>query len=467
MNRITKNILSSFLTLGIIFSSSVTAQEAFKLPEYERFTLANGVTVYLMEQHEVPVINVSAVFAAAGAINDGTNPGFASMTANALLFGTRNFTKSEIEEQVDFLGASINTYAGKESAGLSARFASKDSDIMLNIIKEVITSPAFDETEIENYKQRATLGLSQAKESPGAVISDYFDEFIYGDHLYSNPVSGTRKGLEGLKRENLLTFYQSKFITNQTAIAVVGDFDIDEMKKVLQDAFGGWRSMVTYDRVNLDTPSLEFESPRVLLVNKDDATETTFYIGGKGVSRSNPDFVALSVLNTVLGGRFTSWLNDALRINSGLTYGARSRFVNQRSAGTFYISTFTANETTEPAIDMALAIYDSLHATGINSETLESAKNYVKGGFPPRYETSGSLAQLLTSMYIYDYDESFINDFQKNVDELDVAKARELILKYFPKENLQFVLIGKASEIRSIAENYGEVTEKEITDEGF
>jgi predicted Zn-dependent peptidase len=110
---------------------------------------------------------------------------------------------------------------------------------------------------------------------------------------------------------------------------------------------------------------------------------------------------------------------------------------------------------------------DRLHTKGIDAETLESAKNYIKGQFPPDYETSGELARLLTDMFVYGFDESFINNFNKNVEEMTLTKAKEIIAKYFPKDNLQFVLIGKASEIRDRVKKYGEITEKEIKAEGF
>jgi predicted Zn-dependent peptidase len=202
-------------------------------------------------------------------------------------------------------------------------------------------------------------------------------------------------------------------------------------------------------------------------VNKDDARETTFLIGGPGIRRDNPDYVALQVVNTVFGGRFTSWLNDELRVNSGLTYGARSSFSPLKNAGTFSISTFTASKTTEPTIDKALEVLKKLHEKGIDDETLASAKNYVKGQFPPNYETSGQQAGLLTQMFWYGFNESFINKFQANVDNLTSAKTKEIIKKYFPKDNLQFVLVGKADEIKKIAEKYGPVTVKEIKADGF
>jgi predicted Zn-dependent peptidase len=213
--------------------------------------------------------------------------------------------------------------------------------------------------------------------------------------------------------------------------------------------------------------SLDFSENRVLLVNKDNSRETTFIIGGKGVAWNNPDLVQIDVINTILGGRFTSWLNTELRINSGLTYGVRSGFSEYKYGGTFYTYSFTATENTIEAIDLTLDVFSRLHKEGIDEATLNSAKKYIKGQFPPDYETSGDLAGLLTTLYFYGLDDSYINDFEKNVDAMTVEKAKEIIEKYFPDENLQFVLIGKASEIRNKVSKYGKITEKNIDDDGY
>jgi predicted Zn-dependent peptidase len=158
-------------------------------------------------------------------------------------------------------------------------------------------------------------------------------------------------------------------------------------------------------------------------------------------------------------------LNDELRVNTGLTYGASSRFVPLKNGGSFVITTFTATKTTEPAIDKAIEVLNKLHQNGIDETSLASAKNYVKGQFPPRYETSGQLAGLLTQMFWYNFDESFINNFQKNVDGLTVEKAKEIIARYFPKDKLQFVMVGKSADIKKIAEKYGPVTEVQIKED--
>jgi len=454
-----------YLLITLLLLAEAATAQTFKLPQYQKFTLKNGLTVYLMEQHEVPLINVSVVFNA-GAVQDGNRYGLASMTADALVFGSEKYTKAEIDQKTEFVGAQLNTFSGKDVARLTASFAVKDQDLLFDIIQNVLTKPTFDQTEFDKYKTRTLLQLTQQKESPRQVINNYFGRMVYEAHPYANPVSGTPQTVSAVSANDARQFYQRSYTTDRAAIAIVGDFNTAEMKKRITDLFGGWKTAKA-TALQLNTPALVFDKSRVLLVNKDDARETTFLIGGKGIARNNPDFIPVEVVNTILGGRFTSWLNDALRVNSGLTYGAGSRFATYRNSGTFAISTFTKNSSTFEAIDLALVVLDSLHRTGIDAKTLSSAKNYVKASFPPNYESAGELANLLTDMYSQGFDESFINNFQKNVDGLTVDRTRQIIDQYFPKNNLQFVLVGKASELREKAKKYGVVTEKEIKADGF
>ncbi|WP_018617854.1 M16 family metallopeptidase [Spirosoma luteum] len=448
----------------LLLTGSAQAQ-TFKLPPFQKFKLKNGLTIYLMEQHEVPLINVSAVFDA-GAVQDGNRYGLGNMTADALLFGSAKYTKAQLEEKVEYVGASLDTYADKETAKLTASFAVKDADLLFGIIQDVLTKPTFDQTEFNKYKQRQLLQLTQQKESPRNVINSYFNKFLFEGHPYANPVTGTPTAVSAITAADARQFYQKNYTTDRAAIAVVGDFDTAAMKKRMTDLFGSWKTAAATSPL-LTEPTVAFDKSRVLLVNKDDARETTFLIGGKGITQNNPDFIPVTVVNTILGGRFTSWLNDALRVNSGLTYGAGSRFGTLRKSGTFAISTFTKVSTTTEAIDMAVQVLDSLHRTGIDEKTLTSAKNYVKADFPPRYESASELASLLTDMFSLGFDESFINNFQKNVDGITVAKTRQIIDQYFPKNNLQFVLIGKADTIRDKVKKYGTITEKEIKADGF
>jgi len=462
MKRITFFILLlAFLQTAMPLAAQDST--AFKLPPYEKLVLKNGLTIYLMEQHEVPVINVSAILPA-GAIYDKTQSGLATLTASMLMDGTKNMIKSKLEEELDFAGAQVYTFASKESAGLNAKFAAKDREKVLGIVRDILLTPAFDAKEFDKEKKLLLAGLEQDKESPRNVIDDYFDQAVYGTHVYANPAGGRVATVTKLTLPDVQKFYKTYYMPNGAALAVVGDFKPAEMRERLTNLFAVWPKNTTTTSTTVTTPAAP-TAARVLLVNKDDANETTFMIGGPGVPRNNPDYVAMEVVNTVFGGRFTSWLNDELRVNTGLTYGARSGFSRLKTGGTFQISTFTATKNTEAAIDKALEVVNRLHATGIDEKTLTSAKNYVKGGFPPRYETSGQLAGLLTQMFWYGFDESFINTFQSSVDQLTVAKAKEIVAKYFPKNNLQFVLIGKSEAIKKIAAKYGPVTEVQLKDD--
>src|SRR6185436_3509319 len=328
--------LKYILTLiAFVVVSDLIGQD-YKLPPYEKFQLKNKLTVYLMEQHEVPIMNVWVILPA-GAIYDGEKAGLASLTASGLKYGTKNYSKTKLDEELDFIGASVNTFASKESAGLSARFAVKDKEKVLDMIYELLTAPIFDTAEFSKEKRRVLVNLEQAKESPRSVIGSYFDKFLYGDHVYGNVVAGRISTVSTITADDLKKFYSENYVPDGAAISVVGDFNTKEMKAAITKLFSAWpagkRSQANLAAKQVILPT----GNRVLLVNKDDAKETTFYIGAPGISRNNPDFVSVEVVNTLFGGRFTSMLNDELRVNTGLTYGANSRFSPLKNAGSFVI----------------------------------------------------------------------------------------------------------------------------------
>ncbi|MGE5351004.1 MAG: M16 family metallopeptidase, partial [Acidobacteriota bacterium] len=291
----------TFLTQNLFAMNGKTMESSYKLPQYEKFTLDNGLTVYLMEQHEVPLIYLSLA-TPGGSIHDGDKAGVAFFTAEALHFGTKSYSKDKIEETFDFYGASFSSRAINESARISASFASKDRDNILPIIKEMIVNPTFDKTEFEKRKQRALLELKQAKESPRRVIKGYFDRFLYGNTPYGSPVTGTVTSVSSINLEDLKNFYDKNYIPNGSAIALVGDFRTSEMKSYISSLFSDWKKKDISAGGSM-TPEGKLSSSRILLVNKDDATETTFLIGSYGIKQSNPDYVAVEVINTILGGR--------------------------------------------------------------------------------------------------------------------------------------------------------------------
>jgi zinc protease len=459
--------MMKYLMTGGALLCAVTAAHGadFKLPQFETTKLANGLTVMLMERHEVPLISVRAVVRA-GAVNDGPQAGLANLTGDAILLGSTKHNKAAIDEAFDFRGATLAGGGATEQTTVQANFAKADTAALLPLFAEIVQQPGFDNAELDKLRARKVSGLKQAKESPRQVAGIYYRSMLFGDAPYANPPGGTVTSLQGLKQADVKGFHGRYFRPDNAAIVVVGDFQPAEMKRQIEALFGQWRAEgPAPQRVDYGKPLTD--KPRVWLVDKPDAIETTFLIGGAGIARNDPDYVPLQVLNTVLGGRFTSWLNDELRVNSGLTYGANSAFAPNAQAGVFSISSFTALPKTEAALDLALKTYNRLWDKGIDKATLDSAKAYVKGQFPPRFETGDQLASLLGDMYALSVDRAQIDNFMRDVDGLTPEKARSLVDKHFPRKNLQMVLVGKAAEIRKIAAKYGDVTELDISADGF
>lgn len=330
----------------------------------------------------------------------------------------------------------------------------------------MVTAPRFEQAEFDKLKQRHLLNLQQNKERPRSVINNYFNRLVFGSEGYGSVVQGDNQSIEALSLTEVKQHYSKWYQPNNSAIIVVGDFNSQLMKTELNKLFGTWKNAQPINKKAINK-TVASKKSKLLLVDKPDARQSTFLIGGKGIRRGNEDSVGISVINTILGARFTSWLNDELRVNAGLTYGARSRFSSYSQDGSFAISTFTKTETTVEAMDLAIKTYARLWEKGIDEATLKSAKAYVKGQFPPKFETSTELAALLVNMYGYQFDESYINTFEQQVDSLTVEKTKQLISKYFPQDNLQFVVIGQAEAIREKLTKYGEVSEISIQDVGF
>jgi zinc protease len=238
------------------------------------------------------------------------------------------------------------------------------------------------------------------------------------------------------------------------------------MEKVLTAKFGGMpKKPSTW--VNVPKPAAVTAS-RLLFVDKPDATQTYFRFGNVGIARNDPDRAAVDIINTLFGGRFTSRINTALRIDSGLTYGASSFFERRKQPGAFIIATYTKNATTEKAMDMALDVLKELHEKGFTGKQLDSAKAYIKGQFGPDVETSDQLAGMMADFEIYGLDAKEVDEYAARLDAVTMADAKRVIEKDFPLKNLVFTVVGKGSEVGSLMKKYApQVETRSITDPGL
>jgi zinc protease len=439
---------------------------SLKLPPYKRVRLNNGMTVLLMEQHEVPIINFNFIVKAGSVADPAGKEGLAAITAALLRKGTRARSADQISTELDFIGGRLSADSSFDYTTGIAEFIKKDSAKGLDLLSDVALNPTFPQAEVAKLLKQRIDEIKADKDQAGSVIDTYFNQYLYGNHPYGRPAGGDERSLAAITRDDVARFYQAHYTPANTILAVVGDFSSPEMERALADKFGAWNRApspaVTF------TEAAPVEGKRLLLVDKPDSTLTYYQIGNLGIARTNADRVYVQVINTLFGGRFTSMLNTELRIKTGLTYGARSSFSQRKVRGPFAISTFTQNAKTGEAIDRTLDILKRLHEKGITEEELKSAKSYLKGQFPPTIETSDQLASLIAQLEFFGLNESDINNYYAKVDSMTLADAQRIIKQYFPLDNLVFVLIGKADEIRAVAQKYApKLDTKAISQPGF
>jgi zinc protease len=460
----TLKFLAAFLLL-LPFAATASAQK-LQIPPHEKVVLKNGLTVLLLEKRGVPIVDVS-VLVKAGAIADPAGQeGLASITAGLLRKGTKSRTAQQFAADIDFIGGSFDADAASDYSTAGAEFLTKDIAKGFDLLSDAILHPTFPQEEVDKLLAQSIDGVKAAKDSANGVIFDYYQAYLYEGKGYGRPTGGDEVSLKKIKRDSILNFYETHYTPGNTILAVAGDFNAEEVKKKIEDTFGAWAAKpsppVKWDAV---APTRE---KRLLLVNKSDATQTFFVFGNIETTVTDPDRVAIRVVNTVFGSRFTSMLNEALRVESGLTYGAGSFFRPEKVPGPFAIYSFTRNETTEKALDLALETLKKLHTDGLTAEQLASAKSYIKGQFPPSVETSAQLANLIATHEFYGLTDDEVNQLDARVDAVTPEIAKQVIAKHFPSDNLVFVLIGKRSDIASGVKKFADQQDsREITAPGF
>jgi zinc protease len=454
------------MALAAFFSVSSASPQTLKLPSHEKVVLKNGLTVLLLEKHGVPIINLHAIVKTGASSDPAGEEGLASVTAGLLRKGTKTRTAQQFAADLDYIGASFDADATADFSSLSAEFLAKDLARGLELFSDVLLHPSFPQTEVEKLLAQDVDGVKGAKDDPQQVLGLYYYGYLYGTHPYGRPAGGDEVSLKRIRRDAIAKFYETNYAPANTLLAVAGDFSGTEMRKKVEEALGDWQAR-SVSAAPLAAPA-SAKGKRLLLVDKPDATQTYFAIGNVGIAHNDPDRVTIRVVNTIFGGRFTSALNEALRVESGYTYGASSFFDSRKMPGPFGIFSFTKNETTTPAIDLALQVLQKLHQEGVTAEQLKSAKTYIKGQFPPNMETSRQLAQIIAANEFYGLGDDEINQLEARVDAVTPEMARQAIQKHFPSENLVFVLIGKSSAIEKAVEKYAEKRDaRPIAEPGF
>jgi len=463
MRLMAVTVLAVVVAMGMFGSAGA---QTLKLPPHEKVVLKNGLTLLLMEKHGVPMVSVAAIVKAGSVADPAGEEGLASITAGLLRKGTSKRSAQKFSEDLDFIGGTFGADSGVDYTSMFGEFLTKDADRGLDLISDALLHPVFRQAEVEKLVAQDIDGVKAAKDQAESVALTYYYGYLFGKHPYGRPEGGDELSLARIKREAVVNFYEANYTPGNTILAVAGDFDAAQMRAKIEQAFGGWAAK-TSTLPPVAAPAV-VKGKKMLLIDKPDSTQTFFAIGNIGTAENEPDRVAIRVVNTVFGGRFTSELNEALRVESGLTYGAESFFDSKKQPGAFAIFSYTKNESTTQAIDLALQILGKLHKEGVTPEQLASAKAYIKGQFPPAIETSGQLARRIANNEFYGLGDDEINQLEARIDAVTPAMAKQVIEKHFPEDNLVFLLIGKASEIGPAVKKYAaQQDSRKISEPGF
>ena len=456
-------VLAAVLTMAAIRPLPAVPQ----LPAPAKIVLANGLTVYHFRNAAVPLVSFRMFIGGAGsAAEDAAAEGVADLTATLLTKGTSKMDANALAEALDFMGAGFGISAAEEYAQVSGDSLALHFPRLLEIAADALTDPAFAAEEFEKERALRIDGLKAAKDDPGTAVRYYFQKAYFGAHPMGRLAPGTEATLEKMTVRTVKDFYRAHYRPERAIAAVVGDIDAAALKPLLERTLGRL-ARPAGPAPAAAIPALPRPSGRKLvLIDKPDATQAYFVLGAPGYAMGDRITAAASAMNTLFGGRFTSWLNTELRIKRGLTYGAGSQAENWAVGGITAISSYTKNDKIGEMLDI---VFDLLKkaAGGFGAEETESARNYILGQFPPTLETNGRKAAAYVRLAFYRRGFDEYDKYLAEIGRLDPATLTSAAARLLPRNDYVLVVVGKAAEIRPLLAKYGAWQEKKISDAGF
>lgn len=438
----------------LMFLAAALAFGQAKLPQYSKDTLPNGAQLFLLPRAGVPLVHFRVLIRGGVESDPAEKAGLANVTADLLRRGTAKRSAEQFAEELDYLGGTFNPGFFAEYApatAITAEFLSKDFDAGLDLLSDAVLHPAFADSEVRKELARRVDQAKSMRDNPQASIGSYFRATFFGKgHPYGTPPDEASYGR--MSRQDIVDYHTRFYCGENMLIVVTGDFNSSGAKEKLARVFGAAPAGAAYAWAK--APALERRG-QALLIDKPDATQTYFQIAQPGIDAKNPDRTTLEIVNTLFGGRFTSMLNDELRVNSGLTYGAACRVDQNRLPGAIVISTYTKTDTTEKAIDLALDVLKRFHEKGITADQLASAKAYVKGLYPTRQlETMDQLANLIGNIELLGLGRDEVDGYFGRIDRITLEGANAAIKKYYRTSDLTMVILGAADKIRDQVKKY-------------
>ncbi len=431
-------------------------------PVPDRFELDNGMIVYLLEDHELPIIDISVRIRTGSLYEPADKVGLAAITGAVMRTGgTTSKTGDELDEILENLAASVETSIGDDAGSASVSVLKEDLDTGLSILADILMNPVFREDKIELEKVQHRSGIARRNDNPGAITRREFSKLIYGE---DSPYARTTEydTINSITRDNLVAFYQKFFRPNNIILGVLGDFDSEIMLAKIQEAFEGW------EPAEIELP----EKPKVpetygkivALVNKDDVNQTNIRMGHIGWLRKNEDYPALVVMSQILGIGFSSRLINSIRVEKGLAYSVGNNYgAGYDVPGVFLIVCGTKSEATVTAIEAILVEVEKMRAEEVTDEELKQAIDGFMNSSVFDYDTKGEILSRALRYEYHDYPQDFVEQLMAGIREVTKADVRRVAAEYLHPDKFTLIAVGKASDFDKPLSTLGDVTEVDIT----
>ena len=418
-----------------------------KLPAIQKRTLSNGVPVWLVEQREVPLVRVTLLLKSGASDDPSGKFGLASLTAAMLDEGAGARSALEIADEIEFLGADLTTSSSFDASAVRLGVPVARLGPALAVMADVALRPTFPDAELERVRQERLTDLIQARDDAASVAPMAFARLLFGPtHRYGTGAIGTAATLKAFTTADLKAFHAAAFQPGNATLIAVGDITADSVVPQLEKHFGSWRAGSTAARHAAVPNASQPAQRQITIVDMPGAEQSQVRIGWVGVARSTQDYFTLQVLNTILGGSFTSRLNQNLREEHGYSYGASSRFDMRLSAGPFFAG---AGVQTDKTAESIREFFNELTAVGkpVAADELTKAKNYVAFGFPSNFETIGDLSAQLEQLIVYGLPDTYYADYVRNLQAVTADAVLKASATYIQPQKFLVVVVGDGKVI--------------------
>ena len=431
-------------------------------PVPDRFELDNGMIIYLLEDHELPIIDISVLIRTGSIYESADKVGLASITGAVMRTGgTASKTGDELDEILENLAASVETGIGDDSGSASVSVLKEDLDTGLSILADILMNPAFREDKIELEKVQHRSGIARRNDNPGGITRREFGKLIYGaDSPYARTTEYDT--INSITRDDLVAFYQKFFRPNNIILGVLGDFDSETMLAKIQEVFKGW------EPAEIDLPEKpqipETYGKTIALVNKDDVNQTNIRMGHIGWLRKNEDYPALVVMSQILGIGFSSRLINSIRVEKGLAYSVGNNYgAGYDVPGVFFIACGTKSEATVTAIEAILVEVEKMRTEEVSDEELKQAIDGFMNSSVFDYDTKGEILSRALRYEYYEYPQDFVEQLMAGIREVTKVDVKRVADEYLHPDKFTLIAVGKASDFDKPLDMLGEVTEVDIT----